>query len=154
MKEMQLHLNDPIVVLRYHDSMWFMEQYTFDQIIVGLNKSVTNIAWSTNNHILLNGFGMLIIESNTGRTLHVLRDHDSIFSHVDWSPDECKIVCGSSDSLVRIHDIKMNQTIRQLGPHLGSINAVSWSPDGTKVVSGSDGKTVRIWDVSTERNDT
>jgi WD40 repeat protein len=80
--------------------------------------------------------------------LMVFEGHRYPITSLAFSPDEKKIVSGSSDGTIRIWDVISGSTI---GLPMGiagirdGINSVAWSPDGKMIAAGYDGAVVRLW---------
>ena len=53
------------------------------------------------------------------------------------------------DSVIHLHDLESNQTIRTLTGHSSQVYCTNFSQDGRRLLSGSEDGTVRIWDVET-----
>jgi WD40 repeat protein len=69
---------------------------------------------------------------------------------VAFSPDGSRLASGSSDSTVRLWDVKGEQPIGPpLEGHTALVSAVVFSDDGKSVVSGSYDRTVRWWNAET-----
>ena len=82
----------------------------------------------------------------------ILRGHSKPVNSASFSPDGELVVSASSDSTIRIWDVKTGQCVRTIKGHNGSVNNANFSPDGKLIVSASDDRTVKIWDVQTGMN--
>lgn len=111
------------------------------------------IAWShRGDRIAVGDFytWIHIYSVETGCKLTSLGCHAADVNALFWSPDNSKIVSGSSDWTLRIWDVEMGICLQVL--HyipMARMITVSWSPDGTRIVSGSSDQIVRIWDATT-----
>jgi hypothetical protein len=71
---------------------------------------------------------------------------------VAFSPDGSLLATGSSESTVRLWDVKTRQeTAPPIRGHSGKARAVAFSPDGTLLATGGDDNTVLLWDVRTRQ---
>ncbi len=69
---------------------------------------------------------------------------------VAFSPDGSELASGSSDSTVRLWDVKTQRPVgAPLEGHTALVSAVEFSTDGTMIVSGSYDRTVRWWSDAT-----
>jgi WD40 repeat protein len=59
------------------------------------------------------------------------------------------LASGSSDTTIKIWDLKTNSAIATLDGHTYGVSTVSFSPDGSKLASGSYDETIKIWDLKT-----
>ncbi|GAA6232154.1 notchless protein homolog 1 [Lates japonicus] len=74
-----------------------------------------------------------------------LRGHVASVYQVAWSADSRLLVSGSSDSTLKVWDIKTGKLNMDLPGHADEVYAVDWSPDGQRVASGGKDKCLRIW---------
>jgi len=68
---------------------------------------------------------------------------------VAFSPDGRRLASGSSDTKVRLWDVRSRRVIHTLEGHSGRVKCVAFSRDGRWLTSGSDDCTIRLWKVST-----
>lgn len=78
------------------------------------------------------------------RYLTSLRGHVASVYQVAWSADSRLLVSGSSDSTLKVWDIKTGKLNMDLPGHADEVYAVDWSPDGQRVASGGKDKCLRI----------
>nr|XP_034995849.1 notchless protein homolog 1 [Zootoca vivipara] len=79
------------------------------------------------------------------RYLTSLRGHVSAVYQIAWSADSRLLVSGSSDSTLKVWDVKTQKLAVDLPGHADEVFAVDWSPDGQRVASGGKDKCLRIW---------
>ena len=78
-----------------------------------------------------------------------MNGHTNYVKSVAISPDNKKIVSGSSDKTIRTWDLESGNLINTLNGY-GEVLSVAISSDNKKIVSGSGDKTdhtIRIWDI-------
>ncbi|KAG9123932.1 hypothetical protein FRC07_013458 [Ceratobasidium sp. 392] len=79
-------------------------------------------------------------------TIHV----EGVVLCVSFSPDNQRVIAGSTDSKLRIWDAHAGTLLLEpLEGHRDSVTTVQVSPDGRRIVSGSEDMTVRVWDART-----
>ncbi|XP_055244444.2 notchless protein homolog 1 isoform X1 [Gorilla gorilla gorilla] len=79
------------------------------------------------------------------RYLASLRGHVAAVYQIAWSADSRLLVSGSSDSTLKVWDVKAQKLAMDLPGHADEVYAVDWSPDGQRVASGGKDKCLRIW---------
>ncbi len=80
---------------------------------------------------------------------HTLSGHSREVNSVAISPNGQTVVSGSSDSTIKVWNLKTGQEICTLAGHSGSVRSVAITSDGQTVISGSHDKTIRLWDLNT-----
>ena len=68
-----------------------------------------------------------------------------------WCGDD-QLATGSSDGLIRIHDVAFRQTVAEseLGGHDGTITTLVWLPEARTLVSSGYDTTIRLWHIGRE----
>lgn len=128
-------------------------ELSFD--LIGHTSNVWDAAWSSNNAMIAtaggwNDYTVRIWDAADGSEVAVLNGHLAELTALSWSPDNTKIVSGSSDATVRIWDVDAAQEIVSFDvvQEGNVVHSVAWSPDGQWVASGSDGL-LNIWNADT-----
>lgn len=75
--------------------------------------------------------------------------HTGEVNTVIYSPDNTRVVTGSTDNSLIVWDIETGAQLRVLTGHLDPILSVQFSPDGTQLLTGSEKSELFIWDVET-----
>lgn len=89
---------------------------------------------------------------NAERPELVIQDgHIDAVTSVAFSPDGQMLVSGSSDSSVKLWDIRVGRLVRSFEGHRARVNSVAFSPDNKTVASASNDKTIKLWDALTGR---
>ena len=88
----------------------------------------------------------------SGRTLRVFEDPQSIINCTAISGDGKWVLFGDTDSVVWLWDIENGRMPRVLGKHRGGVTSVAFSPNGKYAVSGGDDKTLRFWNARTGKS--
>jgi WD40 repeat protein len=70
------------------------------------------------------------------------------FLTIAFSPDGMTIATGSTDSTIKLWDVKTLHQKRILKGHREKVQTVAFSPDGETLASGSWDSTIKIWDIS------
>ncbi|MBD1890611.1 serine/threonine-protein kinase [Coleofasciculus sp. FACHB-SPT9] len=68
---------------------------------------------------------------------------------VAFSSDGKTLVTGSIDQIVRVWDLKAENSNQTLSDHSGRVYDVAVSPDGQTLASGSEDNTIKIWNLHT-----
>lgn len=82
---------------------------------------------------------------NARRFISTLRGHVGAVYQVCWSADSRMIVSGSSDSTLKVWDLRTNKLKLDLPGHADEVFSVDWSPDGERVASGAKDKVVKMY---------
>ncbi|CAD8072777.1 unnamed protein product [Paramecium sonneborni] len=81
--------------------------------------------------------------------LHKIEGHIGNVDSVCISTDGLILASGSSDTSIRLWDIKSGEEKYLLQGHNDYVRSVNFSPDGKLLASGSDDKSIRLWDTDT-----
>lgn len=77
-----------------------------------------------------------------------LEGHSGSILHIDFSPDDSKIVTASADHTARVWDAANGFTIGVL-PHPSGVRFAMFSPTGKIIATVDQGNSVRLWDTET-----
>lgn len=91
---------------------------------------------------------MIITEGKEVLKTKIFTGHTHWMNHLDWSPDDSKIVSVSFDQIVKIWDVKSGELIKNLIGHTNNVRFAYWSPDGSKILSVDENGIGIIWDSS------
>jgi WD40 repeat protein len=92
---------------------------------------------------------ILLWDSSTGESQHLLGGHVGEVNSVAASPDGQVLMSGSADYTALLWDASTGTLLRTLKGHRDDVNSVVFSSDGTTAITGSEDGTVRLWDTST-----
>ena len=85
----------------------------------------------------------------SGKQLHVLREHTDWVNSVAFSPDGKLVLTSSADNTARLWEVHSGKLLHTLRGHTAGVTSAAFSPDGKRIVTGSRDKTTRLWDVQT-----
>jgi WD40 repeat protein len=94
---------------------------------------------STKTTVKQTGDRLVILDST-------LIPHEKPVYSVVLSHDNRFFVTGSSDSKIKLWELKSGQVICTLKGHLGAVNCLAISLDNRTIFSGGQDKTIKIWD--------
>ncbi|CAD8111491.1 unnamed protein product [Paramecium primaurelia] len=124
--------------------------------LVGANFVRCNLSGSQFNNvnisgINLNGALLLYCKWNNLRIheLNTQNGHNGSVWSVCFSSDGNTLASGSSDTSIRLWDVKTGQQKAKLDGHTSYVRSVCFSPDGNTLASGSEDMSIRLWDVKT-----
>ncbi|KAJ3088067.1 hypothetical protein HK102_009641 [Quaeritorhiza haematococci] len=90
------------------------------------------------------------VDVNTGRVITQVTspDAESAYTTASFHPDGLILGAGTSDSIIRIWDVKSQQNVKNFEGHKGKITSISFSENGYYLASSADGEgVVRLWDL-------
>jgi len=87
-----------------------------------------------------------IWDAETGEVEVTFEEHESFIRSVDFSPDDRRVVSGSSDETVKIWDAETGELEAKFEEHPDRVESVTFSSCGTKVVSGDSDGIAKVWD--------
>jgi hypothetical protein len=83
-----------------------------------------------------------------GKVVRTYQGHHTAVTSIDHHPYGGHVVSGSSDSTVRLWDLRRKNCRSTFKGHSGGVTCVRFSPDGSQVVSGSEDGRIKIWDLN------
>nr|MDJ0976575.1 WD40 repeat domain-containing protein [Planctomycetota bacterium] len=92
------------------------------------------------------------VKDGVGATLHdrdggQLAELGTKVRAAAFSPNGARIVTGSYDGIVEIHDGRTGQRLASWQGHASSVLSCRFAPDGESVVTAADDMTARLWDL-------
>ncbi|XP_061585655.1 LOW QUALITY PROTEIN: WD40 repeat-containing protein SMU1-like [Cololabis saira] len=75
--------------------------------------------------------------------------HNKGVTCVSFSRDSSQILSASFDQTIRIHELRLGKTLKELNGHSSFINDASFTSDGCHIISASSDGTVKIWSTKT-----
>ena len=83
-----------------------------------------------------------------GKVVRTYQGHHTAVVSIDHHPYGGHVVSGSTDSTVRLWDLRRKTCRSTFKGHQGALTCVRFSPDGSQVASGSDDGRIKIWDLT------
>jgi WD40 repeat protein len=144
---------------RYADAWWDVKTGSRIAVVGGSYNGFRNevSAWSNEAHRAQRStqsskLGEIELTVDSDRSFDqpdfILRGHTGVVQSLHFRYDSNYLASGSSDSTVRLWDVKKVATLATLTGHVGSVRCVQFNPDGSTLASCGDDTTIKLWDVS------
>lgn len=108
----------------------------------------THLAWSPDGKwlALAAKTDIHIVNSSSGKTRMIYREHENNIFALAWSPDGLHIVSSCErDEQVHVWNVASGHLVTSYQGHSDEVLTVAWSPDGGLIASGSRDHTVQVW---------
>ena len=154
------HPNAENVITASLDSqirIWDAQNAQTLQIIRAHEASVTSISLHATGYYLLstsNDEQWAFSDINTGKVLLKVGDQTTNYSltAAKFHPDGLIFGTGTSDSLIKIWDLKEQSNVANFPGHSGAISAMSFSENGYYLATSADDSSIKLWDLRKLKN--
>jgi WD40 repeat protein len=97
--------------------------------------------------VTIDGLVARVWESQSGKSIAVLRGHTGWLTDARFSPDGKWIVTTSYDDTAQVWDVTTGKSIAELRGHFDDVTRAALSADGKWILTGSADSTARVWEV-------
>lgn len=95
----------------------------------------------------------LLIDANSGKTLHSMKGHLDYSFASAWSPDGRTFATGNQDRTCRVWDARnLSQSLHVLGGNIGAVRSIRFTSDGQFLATAEPADFVHIFDVKSDYN--
>jgi len=90
----------------------------------------------------------LLVDANSGKTVHDLRGHLDYSFASAWNPDGRTFATGNQDKTCRVWDIRnLSKSVAVLGGNIGAIRSIRYTSDGKFLAMAEPADFIHIFDV-------
>jgi WD40 repeat protein len=113
------------------------------------SKDPASARFSDDGRYVVTSDGLVarVWESQSGKSIAVLRGHTGVLIDADFSPDGKWIVTASYDNTAQVWDVTTGQSVAELRGHLSDVTRATFSADGKWILTASADSTARVWEV-------
>ncbi|XP_062195378.1 uncharacterized WD repeat-containing protein C2A9.03-like [Phragmites australis] len=91
----------------------------------------------------------LLVDANSGKTVHDLRGHLDFSFASAWNPDGRTFATGNQDKTCRVWDIRnLSKSVAVLGGNIGAIRSIRYTSDGRFMAMAEPADFIHIFDVA------
>jgi len=95
----------------------------------------------------------LLIDANSGKTIHSMKGHLDFSFASAWSPDGLTFATGNQDKTCRIWDARnLTESVHVLRGNVGAIRSIRFTPDGHFLSMAEAADFVHIFDIKSDYN--
>ncbi|KAI2801865.1 hypothetical protein RDWZM_000676 [Blomia tropicalis] len=154
------HPNKENVITASIDSqirVWDIEDSKTQQIIQAHESPITSISLHATGCYLLstsNDEQWAFSDIDTGKVLIKVGDQTTNHSltAAQFHPDGLIFGTGTSESLIKIWDLKERSNVANFPGHSGPISAISFSENGYYLATSADDSVIKLWDLRKLKN--
>jgi len=127
--------------------VWNTESWLPDIVLQGQYGSVTDVAWSQNDEVLVSTSENQITIWNTkiGTPLRKIDGKDTNLHSLVWMQDRDLLIYGGKDTSIYVSNYQTGKIVREMEGHTNAVNGLSLSANRALLVSKSTDNTFRIW---------
>eukprot|EP00191_Tetraselmis_sp_GSL018_P015311 CAMPEP_0177593176 /NCGR_PEP_ID=MMETSP0419_2-20121207/8992_1 /TAXON_ID=582737 /ORGANISM="Tetraselmis sp., Strain GSL018" /LENGTH=438 /DNA_ID=CAMNT_0019084169 /DNA_START=152 /DNA_END=1465 /DNA_ORIENTATION=- len=131
-------------------TLWNGMSFNFETIIQAHDVAIRSMMWAHNENFLITGddTGVMKYWKPNMENVKAHQAHNEAVRGVTFSPSDLKFATCSDDSLVKVWDFGLCQTVTTLSGHGGDVRTVDWHPRQRLLASGSKDGLVKLWDAS------
>ncbi|ONM02671.1 uncharacterized isoform X1 [Zea mays] len=90
----------------------------------------------------------LLIDANSGKTVHKLHGHLDYSFASAWNPDGRTFATGNQDKTCRVWDVRnLSRSVVVLGGNIGAVRSIRYTPDGKFMAMTEPADFIHIFDV-------
>lgn len=154
------HSNQSNVITSSPDSqirVWSVPESRTLEVINAHESSVTSISLHATGDYLLstsNDEKWSFSDINTGKVLIKVGDQTAnhTLTTAKFHPDGLIFGTGTSDSLIKIWDLKERSNLANFPGHTGAISAMSFSENGYYLATSAEDSLIKLWDLRKLKN--
>ena len=131
--------------------LWDLETEALITNLVQLTQPITALVIDATGETVWSSSGKSICQWDlaTDRMLTALKGHAEGVSTIALRSDNCTLISGGNDKLLKIWNLNTGQQQKVIAAHRDRINAVAIHPHAPMFASASEDTTIKLWDLWT-----
>ncbi len=120
--------------------------------LTGFNDVISVVTLTHDGHTLAakgrDANSIELYDADQANKIATLNGHSNVVTTLAVSPDDKKLVSGSSDDTIRFWDLAARTQTKQVTAGVGGLYSVAVNPDGRMVAAGGSSNRAKLWNLN------
>lgn len=114
-------------------------------------KAITKIAFKDEfSYVLVDSGGAIILVDTRQQKGLVIDCLDRPICNFEWNPDQSRLATSDDSGIVRIYDVRKNESLCRIDNDSEPVKGLSWNPVDTSLLSMG-GRNIYTWNIDTKK---